>query len=119
MPWTAGFAVILKARTAPMTVGNSRGTVDAETVTIEQVPLSWFNADGDRGPEPGDLVRIVSGRLAHPVDPIRVKADRTMTAIWRVADAGHDAPSELAGSVDASARATPPEADTGTSRDDA
>jgi hypothetical protein len=78
-----------------MKVEASSGTVDAETVTIEQVPLSWFTADGDRGPQLGDHVRIVNGCLASSEEPIRIRADRTMTAVWRVAQAEHEAESDL------------------------
>jgi CRISPR/Cas system-associated exonuclease Cas4 (RecB family) len=69
---------------ATLKIEASRGTVEPGEVTIEQVPLSWFTADGDREPMVGDLIRLVNGRLTNAEDPVRVRADRTMTAVWRV-----------------------------------
>jgi PD-(D/E)XK nuclease superfamily len=67
-----------------MDVEASRGTIAPGNVTIEQVPLSWFTADGDRAPRVGDLIRLVNGRVTSAEDPIRVRADRTMTSVWRI-----------------------------------
>jgi PD-(D/E)XK nuclease superfamily len=69
----------------------SRGTVETAAVTIEQMPLSWTTADGDRPPEPGDVGRLVDARQvdAWQVDgELRevVRADRVTTSLWRVAD---------------------------------
>jgi hypothetical protein len=65
----------------------TRGTVGQVTLSLEQIPLSWVTSDGDRKPEVGDRVRIVDARLTNPEDPIVVRADRTMAALWRVASA--------------------------------
>lgn len=65
-------------------VDGLRGTLGAATVAVEQVPLAWPTADGDRAPEIGDLVRVVDARLTSPEEPIVVRADRIMTALWRV-----------------------------------
>jgi hypothetical protein len=62
----------------------SRGTIGEGTVSIEQVPLAWLSADGDRAPEVGDVVRVVDARLAAPEEPVVVRVDRVMTALWRV-----------------------------------
>jgi hypothetical protein len=61
-----------------------RGTSERGTASFEQVPVSWFEADGDRGPTTGDVVRIVNGHVTHLHDPMIVRPDRTMTSIWRV-----------------------------------
>lgn len=65
-------------------VNATRGTVGEGEVELEQVPLAWATADGDRAPKVGDVVRLVDGRLANPHDPIIVRADRTTTSLWRV-----------------------------------
>ncbi|HEV8650572.1 MAG TPA: PD-(D/E)XK nuclease family protein [Actinomycetes bacterium] len=62
----------------------TRGTLGQATVSVEQVPLAWPTADGDRAPEVGDVVRIVDARLTSPEDPVVVRADRIMTSLWRV-----------------------------------
>jgi len=70
-------------------VNVSRGTVGDGAVSVEQVPLAWVTADGDRVPEAGDVVRVVDARLTNPEDPVVVRADRVMTSLWRVgADRG-------------------------------
>lgn len=61
-----------------------RGTIEAETAVLEQIPVSWFTADGDRGPVVGDVVRLVNGHVTHPDDPVIVRADRTTTSVWRI-----------------------------------
>lgn len=65
-------------------VNVSRGTVRHGDVSIEQVPVAWTEADGDRAPEVGDVIRLVDGRLASPDEPIVVRADRIMTSLWKV-----------------------------------
>jgi hypothetical protein len=67
-----------------LSVEVSRGTLGEAATSIEQVPLSWVTADGDRVPEVGDVIRVVDGRLPNPDDPTVVRADRTMTSLWRV-----------------------------------
>lgn len=67
-----------------LSVEVSRGTLGEAATSIEQVPLSWITADGDRVPEVGDVIRVVDGRLPNPDDPTVVRADRTMTSLWRV-----------------------------------
>jgi hypothetical protein len=62
----------------------SNGTLGVTTVSIEQVPLAWLTADGDRAPDIGDVVRVVDARLTSAEDPVVVRADRIMTSIWRV-----------------------------------
>lgn len=62
----------------------SRGTVGPATISVEQVPLAWPTADGDRTPDVGDVVRVVDARLTSPDDPLIVRADRIMTSLWRV-----------------------------------
>lgn len=69
---------------ASLQVVVSRGTIGEGTVSIEQVPLAWLSADGDRAPEVGDVVRVVDARLAAPEEPVVVRVDRVMTALWRV-----------------------------------
>jgi hypothetical protein len=66
----------------------SRGTVGAAKVSVEQVPLLWATADGDREPRVGDVIRIVDARLTSLEDPVVVRADRIMTAIWRMEATG-------------------------------
>jgi len=66
----------------------SRGTVGAATVSVEQVPLLWVTADGDREPRVGDVIRIVDARLTSLEDPVVVRADRIMTAVWRMGAIG-------------------------------
>jgi hypothetical protein len=66
-----------------------RGTTERGTASLEQVPVSWFEADGDRGPTIGDVVRIVCGHVTDSHDPMIVRPDRTMTSIWRV-EGEHD-----------------------------
>jgi hypothetical protein len=61
-----------------------RGTVEREMGVLEQIPVSWFTADGDRAPTLGDVVRVVSGHVTHPHEPMIVRADRTTTSIWRI-----------------------------------
>jgi hypothetical protein len=65
-------------------VDAKRGTVGQGEVVIEQVPLAWVTADGDRLPEVGDVVRLVDGRLANPEEPVVLRADRTMTSLWSI-----------------------------------
>lgn len=69
-------------------VDASRGTIDNTTVSVEQIPLAWLTADGDRGPEVGDVVRVVDARLVGPDEPVVVRVDRVMTVVWRVAADG-------------------------------
>jgi RecB family exonuclease len=64
-------------------VNVSRGTVPEGAVSIEQIPLAWITADGDRAPQPGDVVRVVDGRLTSSEEPVLVRADRVMTSLWR------------------------------------
>jgi hypothetical protein len=61
-----------------------RGTVEREAGVLEQIPVNWFTADGDHAPTPGDVVRLVNGHVTHPHEPMIVRADRTMTSIWRI-----------------------------------
>jgi hypothetical protein len=72
-----------------MQVDASRGTLGSATVSAEQIPVAWTTVDGDREPEVGDIVRIVDGHLISPEDPIIVRADRSMTSVWRVGPGGH------------------------------
>lgn len=67
-----------------MRVDVSRGTVEQAVVAVEQVPLAWVTADGDRVPEVGDIVRVVEGRMISTDDQPVIRADRVMTAVWRV-----------------------------------
>ena len=70
-------------------VDASRGTLGSATVFAEQIPVAWTTVDGDREPEVGDIMRIVDGHLISPEDPIIVRADRSMTSVWRVGPGGH------------------------------
>lgn len=69
-------------------VEGSRGTVGQGEVTIEQVPVAWVTADGDRAPEPGDVIRLVEGRVANPEEPVVLRADRIMTSLWNIGGNG-------------------------------
>ena len=64
----------------------SRGTVADGIASIEQIPLAWVEADGDRCPRPEDTVRLVDARLVAE-EPAVVRADRVMTSPWRLGDA--------------------------------
>lgn len=63
----------------------SRGTIAGGPASIEQIPVAWVEADGDRCPLPEDTVRLVDARLVAE-DPAVVRADRVMTSLWRLGE---------------------------------
>ncbi|MGH3305967.1 MAG: transposase family protein [Streptosporangiaceae bacterium] len=73
-------------------VDASRGTVGIATIFVEQIPVAWMTVDGDREPEVGDIVRIVDGHLISSEEPIIIRADRSLTSVWRVGRASNDGP---------------------------
>jgi PD-(D/E)XK nuclease superfamily len=77
-------ATVQGTRLVSLHVDASRGTLGQTAVIVEQVPLAWATADGDRAPEAGDVVRVVDGRLTSSEDPVVVRADRVTTSLWRV-----------------------------------
>jgi hypothetical protein len=77
-------AVIQETALVTLEVDVTRGTVEADSATIEQVPLAWLEADGDRHPKVGDVIRVVDGRLVNSSDPVLIRTDRIMTTVWRV-----------------------------------
>jgi PD-(D/E)XK nuclease superfamily len=68
-----------------LNVDASRGTLGAARISIEQIPIAWMTADGDRAPTAGDVIRVVDARLVNSEDPVVVRADRIMTSVWRLA----------------------------------
>jgi PD-(D/E)XK nuclease superfamily len=71
------------------------GTVPTGTFWIEHVPEGWLTADGSAAIEAGDLLRLVDVRIVLSDAGPSLRADRIMTAIWRVGDseepmAAHD-----------------------------
>jgi CRISPR/Cas system-associated exonuclease Cas4 (RecB family) len=71
----------------------TRGTVFSDgIVTLLQIPVEWFTADGDEPPREGDLIRLVDGQLVkvtedgqeRPAEPLTIRGNRIKTTVWRV-----------------------------------
>jgi PD-(D/E)XK nuclease superfamily len=62
------------------------GTVPHEIFWIEHIPEDWVTADGSSAIEPGNVVRLIDLRVVTGEEGWTLRADRIMTAVWRVAD---------------------------------
>lgn len=62
-----------------------RGTAALGRGVVQQLPETWATADGTAPPGPGDLVRLVTCRVADAAaDLSLIRADRLATALWTV-----------------------------------
>jgi hypothetical protein len=69
-------------RLVTLRIDGQRGTLGAGDTFVEQVPEAWMTADGSAAPTPGDLIRVIYGRLATDAPPHVIRVDRVSTAVW-------------------------------------
>ncbi|MGE3335741.1 MAG: PD-(D/E)XK nuclease family protein [Rhodospirillaceae bacterium] len=63
----------------------SRGTVDAASAFIEQVPESWTTTGDQPRPAIGEVLRVIHGRtISSNVPAVVIRVDRALTSLWTV-----------------------------------